>query len=547
MSFCDKFLYQINACTCGCFSEPRQRKSIQKKRRRNATIILQRRSSVFRENAETQYKFYNEPKVSSCWKFMISVVNFFVLWTIPTLFLFVGLTLLNCRNIVENGEKTEAHEVVEVFGTAVVFLLSLAFNSGINKYKETLKMYDEITGDIKALAMIMVHLTFDREKYSIQDNKLNYKKDVPDQYKKIKYLLASIAPTVKNVLTAGTDEKIRKIGSNGCCATQITPIEAISERAYYMKNKSWWSIITGEYTRIPNYWKDANDDEQSEPLTILGFNQRLSPPERDLQSALYKKIKDVHDHSNMDAFECTMTVLLDELMRVFENGLGFGSDEGSAIATSAIEKWNSIYGTWGKLSSLKTFREPLLVSLLRVTMLAAYAWYTPTKYSKYIDDEGWFYIYAVSDVCFFAWLNWISYAIRNPFKDSNRWIIDTVDGPAIQTQSQVIYFMSRSYSFDSSDYKPFSRFGYVEDREKRNPIGFEKIEDIDFLLESILKNMDTTPSVEEFKKYLRRSDLNEEKKKQLLEKFKKKRVSLISEEKNDDSYRLHYRGTSLEF
>ena len=199
-----------------------------------------------------------------------------------------------------------------------------------------------------------------------------------------------------------------------------------------------------------------------------------------MQKALYEKINDVHTHSNMDAFECTMTVLLDELMRVFENGLGFGSDEGSAIATSAIEKWNAIYGTWGSLSSLKTFREPFLVSFLRILMLSAYAWFTPTKYSKYVDDQFWFYTYSLIDVWFFAWLNWISYAIRNPFKDSNRWIIDTVDGPALQTQSQVIYFMSRSYEFDISDYKPRSRFGYIVDG--KTPIGFEKIEELESAL-----------------------------------------------------------------
>ncbi len=534
MACCEKFTDRLTACTCGWLWGNRRRNSTQKRRR--GAIVKPRRGSVY--GGSKQYKFYEEPKTSPCCDLIKDLSRALTEWPIFTFALFTTLTIVNCTNIFTEKKTTEAHEIVEVFGAAVVFLLGLAFNSGISKYKEILRMYDEITGDIKALAMIMVHLTFDREKYYIRDDKLKFKKDVQDQYKKIKYLLASIAPTVKNVLTG---EKIRKIGSTGIFSDKITPIEAISERSYYEQSNNPLACLWGRHIRIPNYWKDSDKDDQRTRITVSLSGYNVEPPDNRVQRALYEKINNVHTHSNMDAFECTMTVLLDELMRVFENGLGFGSDEGSAIATSAIEKWNAIYGTWGSLSSLKTFREPFLVSFLRILMLSAYAWFTPTKYSKYVDDQFWFYTYSLIDVWFFAWLNWISYAIRNPFKDNNRWIIDTVDGPALQTQSQVIYFMSRSYEFDSSDYKPLSRFGYIVDG--KTPIGFEKIEEP--TLDRILKAIGNNPSEGKFKIYLRDQNFSEEIKERLIKEFISRRARDI--EQKGEEVRLHYRGTSLEF
>lgn len=430
-----------------------------KKARKSTVMNIRTLNSEGEETfREEKYIFDRQPKVSLFWQMTSGIANFLVHNTAPSAILFVILTIWNCSNLMnQNVNYDDGHEMVKVFGSLMVFLLGLAFNTGLSKYKETLKMYDEITGDIKALSMMMIHLTFDKEKYYQNKTTIHFKKDVEDQYKKIKYLLASIAPTVKDELGAPQSINFQ------CCSNKKTTVfDVLSERKYYAKREGLAQFFLGD-EEISNYWKDANPDaftKKREKLENYCEKNDLKPPSKAIQYALYLKIYDIHLNSDMDAFECTMTVLLDELMRVFENELGFGDDPGSAVATSAIEKWNSIYGTWGSLSSLKHFKEPFLVSLLRILLLAAYSWYTPTKYIQYKSSGNWVYIYALADVLFFTWLNWISYAIRNPFKKSNAWIIDTVEGTAIATQSQVLHFMSNALDFDRSDYRQNSRFGY---------------------------------------------------------------------------------------
>jgi len=68
------------------------------------------------------------------------------------------------------GEECSMQQnpILSNLGSIMVFFLTIALGAGLDKYKETLRMYEEITGDIKAMGMLMVHLTFDHEKYKYE-------------------------------------------------------------------------------------------------------------------------------------------------------------------------------------------------------------------------------------------------------------------------------------------------------------------------------------------------------------------------------------------
>jgi hypothetical protein len=424
----------------------------------------------------------------------------------------------------------ENNPLIKNVASILVFLLTLALGAGLNKYKETMRLYEEIAGDIKAMAMLLVHLTFDGEKYELEEGKLSFKKDVEFTYRKMKYLLSSLAPTVKNTIAGGEYTVQYRPTKCSCpkteCSSQLfewsSPFEALSDRKYYevKDQSSIMTLIFSSTVEYPNYWKDAEDqiddpekykhllrsvrvkmgnasieDMAKEIQRVEGggpefkfgkqktdrmrLAELIEQADQDLnaevQHALYKKITDINKWTEMDAFECSMTVLMDELMRLFENGLGFGADEGSAIASAAIDRWNAIYGTWGTLSSLKTFSEPLVVNMFRAVLIGIYAWFMPKSYLKYIGvlDEYWLFIFVGSDMLVFCLMWWLAFAVRNPFKNS--FIIRNVGKLAYQTQFQVQQLMANQLEFDKKDYNSNSEYGYIGERggKKSKTIGID--------------------------------------------------------------------------
>ena len=424
----------------------------------------------------------------------------------------------NSTMAITYGEECSMQQnpILSNLGSIMVFFLTIALGAGLDKYKETLRMYEEITGDIKAMGMIMVHLTFDHEKYFYdeKEDKLKYREKVQTVYRKIRYLLASLGPTVKNTL-AGGEYAVRtvksRLGVINCpsyieigkyCQPQlkwVDPFTAISDRKYYIVRTDRGicdGFLLPKTYELRNYWKDSivkfrllseiqkqcnekkkivanpadveKEKEEAEKHFEKAKKARdildkelLENIDHEIQYALYSKIEDIHDKTNMDAFECTMTVLLDELMRLFENGLGFGEDEGSAVVSAAIDRWNAIYATWGTMASLKTFSEPFAVNMFRLLLVGTYAYFVPIGYLKYVgtDIEDFIMLYVAGEMFIFCLMWWLAFAVRNPFKNS--WVIRNVNTLAYSTQYQVLHLMAKQEEFDKKDYDSNSKYGYI--------------------------------------------------------------------------------------
>ncbi len=483
------------------------------------------RRALLQANLEIKYEPDNGAIWNAChWVFFFvfsAKVASFIIWALS--FVFLTYHLNNYKDRCElkteyrldteikqiwlNETKSPTYDVVcsmdsnPIIGNVsniLIFLLTLALGAGLDKYKETLRLYEEIAGDIKAMAMLLVHLTFDSEKYSIKDGELEFKEDVKITYRKLKYILASLAPTVKNTISMGEYTVLYQPNKCSCpklaCNSKVfpwsTPFEALSDRKYFKvtTQRFPWYLFFSSTVEYPNYWKNADEeytdikkykqlktvldqgtfelsgiklDTDRKRLFALLHNAGLEL-NTEVQLSLYEKITDIHKNTEMDAFECSMTVLLDELMRLFENKLGFGEDEGSAVASAAIDRWNALYGTWGTLASLKTYSEPLVVNMFRAGLIGVYAWFMPKGYLKYYEivDNYWLYIFVGGDMFIFCLMWWLAFAVRNPFKNS--WIIRNVGKLAYQTQYQVQQLMSNQKAFDSMDYKSNSKYGYIQ-------------------------------------------------------------------------------------
>ena len=209
--------------------------------------------------------------------------------------------------------------------------------------------------------------------------------------------------------------------------------------------------------KYPNYWKDYASNAVDNNIGKVS-----------LQHALYEKIRAIHNVTKFDAFECVMTCLLDELQRLNENGLGFGADEGSAVVSCVLERWGLIYGTWGSLSSLKTYSEPWLVNVLRATLLVSYALLIPNRYKRLIneDDNKWAnmsMLLCVVELGIFTLMWYLAYAIRNPFRPTL--FIRGLQRTSLVTQNQVVKFLAdKNFSkWDEQDYKNDSSYGWFQD------------------------------------------------------------------------------------
>ena len=179
-----------------------------------------------------------------------------------------------------------------------------------------------------------------------------------------------------------------------------------------------------------------------------------------------------------------MTCLLDELQRLNENGLGFGSDEGSAVVSCVLERWASIYGTWGSLSSLKTYNEPWLVNFLRAALLFSYALLIPNRYKSLINEDDNIYfnmsmLLCVVELGIFTLMWYLAYAIRNPFRPTL--FIRGLQRTSLITQKQVIMFLAeRNFKrWDDNDYISGSKYGWIKDRFGKKALGLGSLSKVD--------------------------------------------------------------------
>ena len=90
--------------------------------------------------------------------------------------------------------------VLLIISGVMTFMLTWSLNAGLDKEKELIKLYEALTGDVKAMTMFLVHLTEDNQKYKSGLEKAEMSEDAKDQFFKMQLLLTQLAPTVRKIL-----------------------------------------------------------------------------------------------------------------------------------------------------------------------------------------------------------------------------------------------------------------------------------------------------------------------------------------------------------
>lgn len=407
----------------------------------------------------------------------------------------------------EDPREREYYNILYgVLQSTMIFMLVMTLDTGISKYREEIRLYEVLAGHIKSLTMFITHLTYDAQKYERDEDTIKYKDDVKDHYAKLRCVIAVLAPAARLVL---------KGKQLAWCSTEATPYaqaEKLETRKRYRNRNSKDSslddcsfslrkcecnassvlccryLFNRKYRRVPMPWSKHEEIKKS----LNGekweryFNNRVPENKRKtyknllkaikpsaLEFALYNKVKTIQDTTDMDLFDTLSTVLLDEIMVVSENALGFGNDEGSAVMSAVYAKWDAMYAAWGDMSSIKTYDEPNHVHIYRMLMLVGYALLMPFNYIQYVRDSDEFLLYmlwVVVDMMVFLVMWYIAYAIRNPFADVR--CMNGVKATSAKTQEQVLKLLKHQLCFEMKDYKK-GRYGYGIGDGKA--IGWDKI------------------------------------------------------------------------
>ena len=458
----------------------------------------------------------------------------------------------------------------------MTFMLTMTLSSGKDKEKEIIKKFEALSGDIKAMAMYLVHATYDHEKYLMQaDGKLKYDNRVRDQFHKMQYLLAILSPTARKVLQGSRSflfpeylgdsnsffrdlvnlrinrkdkryfyltqfgvlltlwtltfiglvlffiyqslvvaeaipllsvtllvgvtlaifvyytrwTEFRLCGWGCCCKS--TPYADVDDLELIPftepRKKSPCNILytlcclSTKYTRKYKRWSEKQCDQNNKPENCT----------KGLEYALYRKIKETQERTGMDLFETEMTILLDEITKIGELNIGLGVDEGSAVFSAVLNKWELIYASWGEMSSVKTYSEPIFIQLYRAFFIFMYAFITPIKYLPlHENDNNWCIVdckdgysvdpyiwWTVVDVSVYAVLWWVAYYVRNPF-DKELWFgrSQLIVNVSTSTQKQVNRFVMNAKHLEENDYQKGFRYGWGGKGNNPYPIGYSALE-----------------------------------------------------------------------
>ena len=201
---------------------------------------------------------------------------------------------------------------------------------------------------------------------------------------------------------------------------------------------------------------------------------------------LYKKIKKVADSSSMDLFEVVMYCLLDSINNLNELKGEYLGEAKYSKERDLILKWQHIYGSWGTMVSITTYRQPTLVHVTIFVCLALYTVATTVlnrdltyinftvgdggdPYSYYDDwtssvvvpgdvdihltSDWWYFHYyvvvkSIFQVLPFTWLFFISNNIGKPFQKGFP-DATIISKEASLTQYQVANLMSHRAEVDA--------------------------------------------------------------------------------------------------
>ncbi len=313
----------------------------------------------------------------------------------------------------------------------LIFKLCFDLQSGFSRNKEMKQLYEALTGDVKAMAMYFETLTYDQQKYYKTGESIKLKDEVANQYRRVSLLLGAIPSTAMFVLRGEYF---------WCCFKKKRVIQFDAEHGDvpipFSKDRRSRKRCINRYSNKRCYrcdfgvfdcWKTVEVDEDWFLFGMLMEVDIDKISDRDwytkdgkkinklwktsmgIRRSLYNKLQFLRQSTDMDLFECEMTMLLDELTRCAENGLGFG---GPSVQKTFYAKWQDIYGSWGKMSSVKTFREPAILITFKIFIFILYAITMPYMYRGSHYDT----LFVALDIFVLAGLWVIAYYIRNPFK-----------------------------------------------------------------------------------------------------------------------------------
>jgi len=456
----------------------------------------------------------------------------------------------------------------------MTFMLTMTLSSGKDKEREIIKQFEALSGDVKAMAMYLVHASYDHQKYIMKkDGSLKYDNRVRDQFHKMQYLLAVLSPTARKVLQGsrsflfpeylGDSNSFSRDLVNGRIATKksryfnlpiygfiltlstltfiglvlanivVSVIYGIDLSllvvtlclglvlTYFVYRTRWtefrlcgWGccckstpyadvddleLIPFTKARPKSIWNNLyvfcclstkykrNYRRWSDPTCSTKTIKDDFYCTKGLEHALYRKIKETQEKTGMDLFETEMTVLLDEINKIGELKIGFGKEESSAVLAAVLNKWEGIYGSWGEMSSVKTYSEPTVIQLYRAVFIFLYAFIAPIKYLPlHENDNKWCIVdcgdgytvdpyiwWSLVDVSIYAVLWWVAYYVRNPF-DKELWFgrSDIVVEVSTSTQRQVNRFVMNAKHLEEKDYKKGFRYGWGGKGNNPYPIGY---------------------------------------------------------------------------
>ena len=381
------------------------------------------------------------------------------------------------------GKKISAsfYKGVETYIIAFVglfsVLISLLFSNGIEKNKENKRLFDALCGDIKGMAMWTGALMSENNIYDFNyanegtpDQyiaRMNAKESYEVEFAKMRLLLSILAPVAKHVLRDSPSKRPNY--------DLLDDKYRLKVYVYRKPNMCTRCLLRNKFLPL-DYKEDLSQ--------TWGKLAAIKTPEGGLGNKnaikvfLYEKIKLLSDKSGMDLFECVMYVLLDCI-----NGLNeeqfikhYGKER------DLISKWQHIYGSWGTMSSLTSYTQPILVHVTIIFSLFIYMWgitalNTHDAWVKFnerdtsgccnandwVDEnrgDEYFYTYiivkSILQIFPFTWFWFLSKNIGKPFKKGypDAHVISKV---CRDTQMQVSNLMSNRGILDA-----FGKGNYAE-------------------------------------------------------------------------------------
>ena len=379
---------------------------------------------------------------------------------------FIGLVVIVLTTFLSNKLSASFIKGIETYIIAFVglfsVLISLLFTNGIEKNKENKRLFDALCGDIKGLAMYTSALMTDKNIYDFEidnegeQNEVLNRMDAKQTYEieaaKIRLLLSVLAPVAKHVLR---DSPSKRPGYNKL------------DDKYRLKVYYPYEPSALKKCCLKGYWPPKTVEDHSQTWGKLK-EQKDKANKNEIKIFLYEKIKFVSERSGMDLFECIMYILLDTINGLSE--LEFITHYGKE--RDLITKWQHIYASWGTMSSLTSYTQPLVVHVTIILSLFIYMWgitalnvheawvnfyEVDTSGNDWVDEkrgEDYFYTYivikSILQIFPFTWFWFLSKRIGKPFKKGYP-DAEVISKVCRNTQKQVSSLMTNRADIDAFD------------------------------------------------------------------------------------------------